>query len=104
MTAQVLQLNQHPINRAAALMLRKADGEALVPTPVMHALLLAMTQTPEDDLRHAILTDYARTPELQALALDKLDAYLTPEEIREGTPQQAAEQILAVLEPPREAD
>ncbi|MBI2497948.1 MAG: hypothetical protein HYV75_08590, partial [Opitutae bacterium] len=89
------QLSNHPLNRAALVLLRRAQvtpGEARS-AKAMPVLLLPMSLLDEKDDRQAVLSDYARNDQMQALALKRLSQVLTPDELLNGTPEQAAEQV-----------
>ena len=100
----VSQLNQHPLNRAAALLLKKAGEDLDEGTPpTMHLLQLAMLplewENPQEQDALMLLADYASSLHNQKVALAILENSLDLDDFLSGTPQQAAEEVLNLLEP-----
>ena len=97
--AVLRKLNQHPLNQAAAVQLRKlAPGWTPAPkvTPVLE---LAMQALEETDSRLEAVAEISRSPQAQERAVRKLAEYLTPDELTAGTPEETGAQIADELQP-----
>ena len=96
------QLNNHPLNRAAAMVLAKADPDSL-PPGILPVLALAISQledaNPSDD-RLEVLSQWAASPEAQSRALARLEKVLEPDDLlRANNPLAAAEAVANELQP-----
>ena len=97
------ELNQHPLNRASVARLRQANvplAEILHShPPTMPVLQLAALGLEENDQEELLVVDGAR--QNQAATLRQLAAEIDPQELTEGTPEEAAQLVRNVLMPAR---
>ena len=98
------ELDSHPLNRAAQTLLQKSGHLAQEKHPKLMPLLLLATEhlSEENELddRLPLLARWGANLENQAKALSCLQAGgLNPQDLLAGTPEQAAEQVIAELAP-----
>ena len=98
------ELDSHPLNRAAQVLLRRSGHQPGEKHPGLMPLLLLATEhlseANELDDRLPLLARWGSNPENQAKALSRLEAGgLNPQDLLAGTPEQGAEQVIAELAP-----
>ena len=109
--SDILQLNQHPLNLAAAQVLKNLNQAQ--DNAVMHLLTLASLNLesnlvkeegspadPEDE-RALCLANYSSSLPAQQVALNLLDQELDPEDVLQTNPAELADQVADILAPVR---